>query len=133
MSLGPSGMAAFATATGDLLWQVPASGRPLAIVGDRVWCLEATGFLVARDLATGDRRGRLCLGCFTLPVVNTATERLVLASPGGLVVSLGRRRGRRATRAAAPAERSRRNPASASDRSVRRRHRHRSDEVDRGR
>jgi outer membrane protein assembly factor BamB len=92
LSLGPSGMAAFATATGDLLWQVPASGRPLAIVGDRVWCLEETGFLVSRDLATGDRRDQLCLGCFTLPIVNTSTERLILASPGGLVVSLGPRR-----------------------------------------
>lgn len=92
VSLGPSGMAAFATATGDLLWQLPASGKPLAIVGDRVWCLEETGFLVSRDLATGGRRDRLCLGCFTLPVVNTSTERLILASPGGLVASLAPRR-----------------------------------------
>ena len=92
LNLGPSGVAAFATATGDLLWQVPATGRPLAITGDVVWCHEDTGFLVARDLATGARRGRLCLGCFTLPVVNTVSERLVLASPGGLVVSLAPRR-----------------------------------------
>lgn len=92
LSLGPAGLAGFAAATGDVLWQVPAAARPLAIVGDRVWCLEETGFLVARDLATGERRGRLCLGCFTIPVVNTATERLVLASPGGLVVSLAPRR-----------------------------------------
>jgi hypothetical protein len=90
--LGPSGIAAFATSTGDLLWQVPTVGRPLAIIGDRVWCLEETGFLVARDLATGSRRGRLCLGCFTLPVTNPAGDRLVLASPGGLVVSLAPRR-----------------------------------------
>ena len=67
-------------------------GRPVAITGDQVWCLEATGFLVARDLATGARLGRLCLGCFTIPVVNTTSERLVLASPGGLVVSLAARR-----------------------------------------
>lgn len=92
LSLGPSGVAAFATATGELMWQVPAAGRPLAITGDVVWCHEDTGFLVARDLATGARRGRLCLGCFTLPVVNTVSERLVLASPGGLVVSLAPRR-----------------------------------------
>lgn len=92
ISLGPSGLAAFATATGEPLWQVPAAGRPLAIIGDVVWCHEDTGFLVARDLATGGRRGRLCLGCFTLPVVNTVSERLILASPGGLVVSLAPRR-----------------------------------------
>jgi outer membrane protein assembly factor BamB len=92
VSLGPAGVAAFAVATGDLLWQEPALGRPLAITGDQVWCLEATGFLVARDLATGARLGRLCLGCFTIPIVNTTSERLVLASPGGLVVSLAPRR-----------------------------------------
>lgn len=92
VSLGPAGVAAFAAATGDLLWQEPAMGRPVAITGDQVWCLEATGFLVARDLATGARLGRLCLGCFTIPVVNTTSERLVLASPGGLVVSLAPRR-----------------------------------------
>jgi hypothetical protein len=92
LSLGPDGVAAFAADTGDPLWQEPAMGRPLAIIGDVVWCLEATGFLVARDLATGARIGRLCLGCFTLPVVNPAGERLVLASPGGLVVSLAPRR-----------------------------------------
>lgn len=92
LSLGPDGVAAFAAETGDPLWQEPAMGRPLAIIDDVVWCLEATGFLVARDLATGARIGRLCLGCFTLPVVNPAGERLVLASPGGLVVSLAPRR-----------------------------------------
>lgn len=92
VSLGPAGVAAFAAGTGDLLWQEPAMGRPVAITGDQVWCLEATGFLVARDLATGARLGRLCLGCFTIPIVNTTSERLVLASPGGLVVSLAPRR-----------------------------------------
>jgi outer membrane protein assembly factor BamB len=92
VSLGPDGMAAFATDTGDPLWQISTMGRPLAIIDGRVWCLEETGFLVARDLATGGRRGRLCLGCFTLPVTNPTGDRLVLASPGGLVVSLAPRR-----------------------------------------
>lgn len=98
VSLGPAGMAALSARTGDLLWQVPAVGRPVAIIGSRVWSHDATGFLTARDLATGGRRERLCLGCFTLPVINTASERLVLASPGGLVVSLAPPR----TRAAEP-------------------------------
>lgn len=92
LSLGRAGMAAFAVETGDLLWKVPTVGRLIAITDDRFWCLEETGFLVARDLTTGERRGRLCLGCFTIPVVNAVTERLVLASPGGLVVSLVPRR-----------------------------------------
>ena len=92
VSLGPSGLAAFAAATGDLLWQSPLAGRPLAIIDGRVWCLDATGFLSARDLRTGRRVARLCLGCFTVPVVDPRGERLVLASPKGLVVSLAGRR-----------------------------------------
>jgi hypothetical protein len=94
LSLGPDGLVAIAARTGDLLWHVADTGRPLAIVGDRVWCHDASGFLTARDLATGARRGRLCPGCFTLPVINAASGRLVLASPGGLVVSLADRQTR---------------------------------------
>ncbi len=92
VSLGPSGLAAFHAETGDLLWQSPLAGRPLAIIDGRVWCLDATGFLSARDLRTGRRVARLCLGCFTVPVIDPRGERLVLASPKGLVVSLARRR-----------------------------------------
>ncbi len=98
LSLGPAGMVALAARTGEELWRVGDPGRPLAIVGNRVWCHDTSGFLTARDLATGSRRERLCPGCFTLPVVNTVSEQLVLASPGGLVVSLAARQ----TRAAEP-------------------------------
>jgi outer membrane protein assembly factor BamB len=92
VSLGPSGLAAFSATTGDLKWQVEQGAKPLAITADRVWCLDDAGFLTARDLASGGRRERFCLGCFSVPVVNTVSERLVLASPGGLVVSLAPRR-----------------------------------------
>jgi outer membrane protein assembly factor BamB len=92
ISLGPWGIAGFDAATGQRRWQLAQGGLPLAITDNRVWCLDDTGFLVARDLASGGMRERLCLGCFSLPVVNTASERLVLASPGGLVVSLAPRR-----------------------------------------
>lgn len=92
VSLGPSGMAAFDATTGDLLWRCPQAGTPLAILGGRVWCLDATGFLSARDLRTGCRVARLCVGGFTVPVIDPAGERLVLASPEGLVVSLVARR-----------------------------------------
>ncbi len=91
LSLGAWGMAGFDAANGDLRWHVPDVGLPLAITDARVWCLDATGYLVARDLMTGGRRERLCLGEFTIPVVNTKTERLVLASPKGLVTSLAPR------------------------------------------
>jgi hypothetical protein len=92
VSLGPSGLAAFSATTGDLKWQVEQGAKLLAITDGRVWCLDDAGFLTARDLASGGRRERFCLGCFSVPVVNTVSERLVLASPGGLVVSLAPRR-----------------------------------------
>lgn len=91
VSLGPWGIAGFDVANGELRWQVPNVGRPLAITDSRVWCLDETGFLVARDLMSGGTRERLCLGEFTIPVVNTVSERLVLASPKGLVASLAPR------------------------------------------
>jgi len=92
LSLGPSGLAAFSATTGRLKWRVEQGAKPLAITDDRVWCLDDAGFLTARDLSSGGRRERFCLGCFSVPVVNTVSERLVLASPGGLVVSLAPRR-----------------------------------------
>jgi len=97
VSLGPSGLAAFSATTGEPKWQVAQGGRLLAITDDRIWCIDDAGFLTARDLASGGRRERFCLGCFSVPVVNTASERLVLASPGGLVVSLAPRRTTSAT------------------------------------
>ncbi len=92
VSLGPWGIAGFDAANGEIRWHVPDVGRLLAITDTRVWSLDETGFLVARDLMSGGRRDRLCLGSFTIPVVNTVSERLVLASPRGLVVSLAPRR-----------------------------------------
>ncbi len=101
VSLGPWGIAAFDAITGDRRWSVSEGGLPLAITDTRVWCLDDTGFLVSRDLASGGRRDRLCLGSFTLPVINTVSERLVLASPKGLVVSLAPWRSSAATPPAA--------------------------------
>jgi hypothetical protein len=46
------------------------------------------GRLTGIDAATGERRERFCLGDFKLPVVNQATDSLILASPSGAVVSL---------------------------------------------
>jgi hypothetical protein len=88
VSLGEHGLVAYDAADGRLLWRTNIAGTPLAIVGKRIWILDRVGRLSAVDLATGVRRERLCLGCFTLPVINPNTPRLVLASPGGLLVSL---------------------------------------------
>jgi outer membrane protein assembly factor BamB len=87
-SLGPDGIAACAADTGAPAWRSHVVGTIVAATGRLVWCLDDMGGLTALDLATGLPRFSLCLGGFTVPVVNTATDRLVLASPRGLVVSL---------------------------------------------
>ena len=92
VSLGESGMAAFSAETGSPLWRSPVAGRVLAVTGDRIWIIDRTGRLAGLDLATGERRERLCLGGFSFPVVNAASDRLILASPDGLLVSLAPRR-----------------------------------------
>jgi hypothetical protein len=92
VSLGDSGMAAFSAETGAPLWRSPVAGRVLAVAGDRIWIIDRTARLAGLDLATGERRERLCLGGFSFPVVNTESDRLILASPDGLLAVLAPRR-----------------------------------------
>jgi hypothetical protein len=92
VSLGESGLAAFSAETGAALWRSPVAGRVLAVVGDRVWIIDRTGRLAGIDLATGERRERLCLGGFSFPVVNADSDRLILASPDGLLAVLAPRK-----------------------------------------
>jgi len=99
VSLGDDGLAAYAADTGAELWRTCLPGRILAAGGDRVWVLDRVGRLSGFDLADGMRREVLCLGPFTEPVVNLRTDRLILASPQGTIVSLAPR----ASRAAPPA------------------------------
>lgn len=91
VSLGDSGIHAFSATSGDLLWKSCVAGRLVATTGNRVWCVDRVGRLASLDLATGMPSEWMCLGSFTLPLTNTFTERLVLASPDGLVVSLAPR------------------------------------------
>jgi outer membrane protein assembly factor BamB len=100
VSLGDLGIAAYSAETGSELWHTCLTGKILAIGGGRVWLIDELGKLSAFDLADGSPRERLCLGPFTLPVVNRHSERLVLASPSGMVVSLSPR----ATGTPTPAE-----------------------------
>lgn len=88
VSLGDLGIAAYSAETGDELWQTCLTGKILAIGGGRVWLIDERGKLSAFDLADGAPRERLCLGPLTLPVVNIHSDRLVLASPSGMLVSL---------------------------------------------
>jgi len=100
VSLGDLGIAAYSAETGTELWQTCLTGTILAIGGGRVWLIDELGKLSAFDLADGSPRERLCLGPFTLPVVNTRSDRLLLASPSGMLVSLAPR----ATGTPTPAE-----------------------------
>jgi outer membrane protein assembly factor BamB len=92
VSLGDAGIHAFSAATGDVLWRSCVAGRLVATTGNRVWCVDRVGRLSSLDLSTGMPGEWMCLGDFTLPLTNTVSERLVLASPDGLVVSLAPRR-----------------------------------------
>lgn len=91
VSLGDLGIAAYSADTGAELWTTCLTGTILAVGGGRVWLIDELGKLSAFDLADGAPRERLCLGPFTLPVVNIHSDRLLLASPAGTLVSLAPR------------------------------------------
>lgn len=76
VALGPDGLAAYSAKSGMPLWRSAAVGRIVAIASGRIWLLDELGSLSALDLATGALDGRLCLGSFTVPVVNTTSERI---------------------------------------------------------
>lgn len=91
VGLGADGLAAYALDTGELRWRSHLAAQPLAIIGDRLWCLDAMNMLTAVSLADGQPEASLDPGPFTLPVPNRVSDRLVLASPRGLLVSLAPR------------------------------------------
>jgi len=99
VSLGGEGVFAVSAATGEELWRSCLGGRLVGTTGDRVWLVDQVGRLTSLDLADGTPSEWMCLGDFTVPVTNTLSERLILASPDGLVVSLAPRR---TTKALAP-------------------------------
>lgn len=88
VSLGPAGIVAFGAADGGERWRSDLVGTVVAAAAGRAWVLDETGRLTALDLTSGVRRGSWSVGCFTIPVVNSVSERIVLASPSGLVASL---------------------------------------------
>jgi outer membrane protein assembly factor BamB len=92
VSLGDDGIMAFSADTGDERWRSCLAGRLVSITGNHAWFVDRVGRLSSLDLATGMPGPQMCLGSFTLPVANTVDERLILASPDGLVVSLAPRR-----------------------------------------
>jgi outer membrane protein assembly factor BamB len=91
VSLGELGIIAYSAETGERLWQTCLTGTILAAGGNRIWVIDPVGRLSALDLATGEPRESVCLGPFTLPVVNTVSDRLLLATRGGTLVCLAPR------------------------------------------
>lgn len=88
VSLGDDGISVFSTKTGEQLGRTWRHGRIMAVAAGRIWLVDRVGRLVSIDLGTGEKRDQFCLGGFTFPVVNQATDRLILASPSGALVSL---------------------------------------------
>lgn len=86
--LAAGGMAGLSTDDGSRLWLREQPFQLLAISKERLWGLDATARLATLDPADGMRLQQFCLGPFRLPVVNTGSDRLILASPGGTVTSL---------------------------------------------
>lgn len=105
LSLGELGLAAYSAETGAELWRSCLKGTILAVGGSRIWLIDEVGRLSAVDLANGEPRESLCLGPFKLGIVNTVSDRLILASPHGTIVCLAPRGGSGSpTPAAASAE-----------------------------
>ncbi|MFM8704479.1 MAG: PQQ-binding-like beta-propeller repeat protein [Planctomycetia bacterium] len=91
VSLGDLGIVAYSAETGEQLWQTCLTGNILAVGGGRIWFVDERGLLSALDLTDGSPRERLCLGPFTMQVVNNRSDRLILASASGMVVCLAPR------------------------------------------
>ena len=88
VSLGDDGIAVYSTKTGEQLGRTWRHGRIVAVAAGRIWLVDRVGRLVSIDLETGEKRDQFCLGGFTFPVANQASDRLILASPSGALVSL---------------------------------------------
>lgn len=102
--LATGGMAGLASDDGKRLWMHEPQVKLLTITSQRLWCIDAMGRLTTLDPATGGRLQQFCLGPFKIPVVNSTSDRLVLASAGGVVASLAPRAVAAAAATPEPAE-----------------------------
>ncbi len=88
VSLGEEGIAAHQSSTGERLWKTPLQADFLACIGSHLWCYDTQNRITAIRLRDGIEDAWLCPGPFTIPVTNRSSERLILASPRGLLASL---------------------------------------------
>ena len=89
--LATGGLMALAAADGKRLWTHPRQVQLLTVTSGRLWCIDDMGLLATLDPADGRRLQQFCLTPFRVPVVNDTSDRLILASPGGIVASLAPR------------------------------------------
>ena len=89
--LATVGLMALAAADGKRLWTHPRQVQLLTVTSGRLWCIDDMGRLATLDPADGRRLQQFCLTPFRVPVVNDTSDRLILASPGGIVASLAPR------------------------------------------
>ena len=88
VSLGEEGIAAHNAHNGERLWKTSLQGRFLACIGGHLWCYDIMNRITAIRLIDGKQDAWLCPGPFTIPVTNRSSERIILASPRGLLASL---------------------------------------------
>lgn len=98
--LATGGLAALAADDGTVRWTHERPLQLLTVTPERLWCIDEMGRLASIDPAAGTRLRQDCLGPFRLPVMNRASDRLVLAAPGGAITMLAPRA--RPTPAVAP-------------------------------
>ena len=87
VSLGEEGIAAHQSSTGERLWKTALQAEFLACIGSHLWCYDTQNRITAIRLRDGIEDAWLCTGPFTIPVTNRSSERLILASPRGLLAS----------------------------------------------
>lgn len=88
VSLGEEGIAAHNATNGERLWKTSLQGTFLACIGSHLWCYDIMNRITAIRLIDGQEDAWLCPGPFTIPITNRSSERIILASPRGLLASL---------------------------------------------
>ena len=88
VSLGEEGIAAHNAVNGEQLWKTRLQADFLACIGSHLWCYDTQNRITAIRLSDGVEDAWLCPGPFTIPVTNRFSERIILASPRGLLASL---------------------------------------------
>lgn len=87
-------LACLDTASGEPKWLASGIQRFLSVSTDRLYSVTTDNQLAVLDTATGSRIAQHSLGSAAVPFVNTATDRIYLASKSGVLTCL-RETGRR--------------------------------------